>query len=254
MALQTGLPDAAVFERAGLAAWPGIEVEWDGDWVRRAAGGYTKRANSVQCLDPADDADVAARVAAAVEWFAARNLPPVFRMTPLAAPALSATLDRLGWRTIDASHQFAMVLTPGEADPRGRIHDVRDPAWLAIQQRLSGYDDGRQARLEALLGAMQVQACGVALLDAEGTPVASALMAIADGIVVTGNVVTAADQRRKGYGGAMMRTGHAWAYAAGARVAALNVQADNAGAQALYHGLGYRHQYNYHYRLPGTTP
>ena len=247
-----GLPDAAVFERAGLKAWPGIEVEWDGNWVRRAAGGYTKRANSVQCLDPADNADIDERIAAAVDWFTARALPPVFRMTPLAAPALSATLDRLGWQTIDASHQFAMVLDPVEADPRGKIYPVRDPAWLAIQQRLTGYDDARQAKLEALLGAMQVDACGVALFDAAGVPVASALMAIADGIVVTGNVVTAPDQRRKGYGAAMMRTGHAWARGAGARIAALNVQADNLGAQALYRGLGYSHQYDYHYRLPGT--
>jgi len=246
------LPDAAVFERAGLAAWPGIEVEWDGHWVRRASGGYTKRANSVQCLDPADDGDVDARIAAAVAWFASRDLPPVFRMTPLAGPDLSAALDRLGWRTIDASHQFAMVLAPVEADPRGRIFALRDPAWLAIQQQLSGYDNDRQARLEALLAAMQVDACGVALFDAAGVPVASALMAIADGIVVAGNVVTAADQRRKGYAAAMMATGHAWAHAAGARFAALNVQADNVGAQALYRRLGYTRQYDYHYRLPGA--
>jgi len=247
------LPDAAVFERAGLDAWPGIEVEWDGRWVRRAAGGYTKRANSVQCLDRADEADLEARIAAAVGWFAARGLPPVFRMTPLAGPALSAALDRLGWRTIDASHQFAMPLEPVEPDPRGRTYDVRDPAWLAIQKQLAGYDDARQAGLEALLGAMRVPACGIALFDGQGAPVASALMAIAEAIVVTGNVVTAPAQRRKGYGAAMMRTGHAWAYQAGARIAALNVQADNAGAQALYRGLGYSHQYDYHYRLPGTA-
>lgn len=247
------LPGAAVFERAGLDTWPGIEVEWDGDWVRRATGGYTKRANSVQCLNAADDGDVEARVAAAVAWFNARNLPPVFRMTPLAGPALSATLERLGWRTIDASHQFAMPLGPTAPDPRGRIFAVRDPVWLAIAQQLSGYDDARQARLEALLAVIQVEACGVAVFDAAGLPVASALMAIADGIVVTGNVVTAAAQRRKGYGAAMMATGHAWAHAAGATIAALNVQADNAGAQALYRGLGYTHQYDYHYRLAGTT-
>lgn len=247
------LPDAVVFERAGLRAWPGIEVEWDGQWVRRASGGYTKRANSVQCLDPVDDGDVEARIAAAVAWFAARNLPPVFRMTPLAGPSLAAALDRLGWQNIDASYQFAMPLGPVEADARGRIFAVRDPAWLALQQKLSGYDDMRRAKLEALLAALQVEACGVALFDAAGVPVASALMAIADGIVVTGNVVTAADQRRKGYGAAMMATGHAWAHAAGARVAALNVQADNIGAQALYRGLGYSRQYDYHYRLPGNA-
>jgi len=247
-----GLPDAAVFERSGLAAWPGIEVDWDGGWVRRAAGGYTKRANSVQCLEPTDDSDVEARIAAAVAWFTARGLPPVFRMTPLAGPDLGAALDRLGWRSIDASHQFAMALDPVEADPRGRIYDVRDPAFLAVQQRLSGYSDERLGKLDALLAAMTVEACGVVLQDDDGAPVATALMAIADGIVVTGNVVTDASRRRQGHAGALMRTGHAWAHAAGARIAALNVQADNAGAQALYRGLGYARQYDYHYRVPGT--
>lgn len=88
------LPDAATFERAGIDAWPGIEVDWDGGWARRAAGGYARRANSVRCLDPVDGGDVEARIAAAVDWLARRRLPPVFRMTPLASPTLAAALDR----------------------------------------------------------------------------------------------------------------------------------------------------------------
>ncbi len=48
----------------------------------------------------------------------------------------------------------------------------------------------------------------------------------------------------------MMRTGLAWAKAQGATVAALNVQADNAAGMALYASLGYRHQYDYTYRIP----
>ena len=246
------LPGAETFERAGLAAWPGIEVDWDGGWVRRAANGYTKRANSVQCLDPADDGSVEARIANAVDCFTRRDLPPVFRMTPLAGPGLAAALDELGWRSIDASYQYAMPLEAGEADPRGRIFEVRDPVFLAVQKRLAAYSDDRLGKLDALLAAMQGPTCGVVLYDADGAPAATALMAIADGIVVTGNVVTDPGKRRQGHAAAMMRTGHAWAHAAGARIAALNVQADNRGAQALYQSLGYAHQYDYHYRVPGT--
>ena len=66
-------------------------------------------------------------------------------------------------------------------------------------------------------------ACGIVLRNAEGDPVATALMAIADGIVITGNVITDPTQRRKGHGAAMMRSGLAWAHGAGATVAALNV-------------------------------
>jgi N-acetylglutamate synthase len=245
------LPSAAVFERSGLKAWPGIEVDWDGAWVRRATNGYTKRANSVQCLDPDDDDNAEERLHAAVDWFGKRGLPAVCRITPLTGPGILEVLDDQGWRSFDASHQFAMPLVAGEGDPRGQTFEVLDPDYLAIHQQLSGYSDARQAGLEGLLSALTVTARGIVLRNDAGEPVASALMAITDEIVITGNVITAPNQRRKGYAAAMMRTGHAWAFGAGARVAALNVQADNFDAQALYRGLGYAYQYDYHYRLPG---
>ncbi|WP_171015707.1 GNAT family N-acetyltransferase [Devosia sp. FKR38] len=244
------LPNAEGLERSGLAAWPGIEVEWDGAWVRRSANGYTKRANSVQCLDPADDANASARILAAADWYVARGLTPVFRVTPLTGPQTLAALDGLGWRAYDHSHVFAMPLDAVAADPRGADYDAFDPAFLAVQRQLAGYGDSQMAGLTALLAALATPARGIVLSDGAGTPVASAIMTLADGIVVAGNVVTDPSQRRKGYGAAMMRTGLAWGHGADARYAMLNVQADNAGAQALYRGLGYVHQYDYHYCSP----
>jgi ribosomal protein S18 acetylase RimI-like enzyme len=247
------LPGADVVERAGLKAWPGIEVEWDGGWVRRAANGYTQRANSVQCLDPSDEFNAAERIEAGRSWFDARGIRPTFRVTPLAGPGVIAALDEAGWASIDHSHLFAMELGEVAADPRGEIFGLLDPEFLATSQRLQGYDDERLGKLRALLGVVEVPGCGVVLYSADGEPVASSLMAVADGIVVTGNVVTDQTQRRKGYGAAMMRTGLAWAKEMGARIAALNVAADNPAGQALYRSLGYCHQYDYVYRIPGTT-
>lgn len=243
------LPDVTAFERAGLDAWPGIEVDWDGHWVRRSANGYTKRANSAQCFDPADDDDVEVRIARAVDWLGARGLPPVFRMTPLAGPALHRRLDALGWERIDHSHLFAMRIAGFRPDERVRTYAPLDPDFLAIARRLQDYSASQMAGLESLLTALRVPARATVLF-ADGVPVASAIHAVADGMVITGNVVTAADQRRKGYGAAMMRSGLAWAEQNGATIAALNVAADNAGGQALYRALGYERQYDYHYRRP----
>jgi GNAT superfamily N-acetyltransferase len=245
------LPGADVFERSGLKAWPGIEVEWDGAWVRRAANGYTQRANSVQSLDPADDADAPARIAASRAWFETRGLRPIFRVTPLTGPKTVAALDEQGWAEVDASHLFAMELGTVAADPRGEVYDLLDPKFLVVQQQLRNYPDERLERLKALLGVVAVPACGIVQYSPEGAPVATALMAIADGIVITGNVITDRTQRRKGYAAGMMRTGLAWAKQAGAGIAALNVAADNPGGQALYAALGYRRQYDYTYRIPG---
>ncbi len=246
------LPGADVFERAGLKAWPGIEVEYDGNWIRRAANGYTQRANSVQSLDPADEADAPARIAASRRWFEARGLTPVFRVTPLAGAAVVAALDAAGWATVDDSHLFAMELGSIEADARGRLYEPLDPDFLSVQQRLQHYSDDKLGRMRALLAAVTVPARGV-VLYAGGEPVASALMDVADGIVITGNVVTDPAQRRKGYAAAMMRTGLAWAREAGATIAALNVAADNPAGHALYRSLGYAHQYDYSYRVPAET-
>jgi GNAT superfamily N-acetyltransferase len=244
------LPDVGVFERAGLKAWPGIEVEWDGNWVRRAANGYTQRANSVQCFDIADDRDAEARLGAASAWFVARGIRPTFRVTPQAGPAIIAALDAAGWRQVDDSHLFAMELRSMEPDPRGQLYDLLDPTFLGVQKYLRGYSDEKLDKLRAVLEAVEGPGRGIVLYSPEGAPVASALMAIGEGIVVTGNVITDPTQRRKGYGAAMMRTGLAWAKSAGANLAALNVAADNPAAQALYAGLGYARQYDYAYRTP----
>ena len=246
------LPDIATFERAGLAAWPGIEVDWDGAWVRRAAGGYTKRANSLQCFDVSDGDNVEARLDAAQAWFAARELPVVVRMTPLASGALNAALDARGWATVDHSHLYAMPLGEHAPDPEGRLFELLDPEFLAAQQELRGYSDENVARLRALLAVMAVPATGVVVYR-DGQAVATGLMAIGEGIVVTGNVITDTTRRRQGLAAAMMRTGLAWAKEAGATVAALNVQADNPAAKALYGSLGYTYQYDYTYRIPSAA-
>jgi GNAT superfamily N-acetyltransferase len=246
------LPDTLTIEQAGLKAWPGIEVEWDGAWVRRAAGGYTKRANSLQCFDPDDGDDAAERLAAGVNWFNERGIPPVVRSTPLASARLNAALDAAGWATIDRSYLYAMPLGQHDPDPAGRLTDLLDPEFLAAQQALQGYSDSQLARMRALLAVVDVPAVGI-VIERDGVAVASGLMTIADGIVIASSVIADRTRRRQGLGSAMMRTGLAWARAQGATVAALNVQADNPAGQALYGSLGYTHQYDYTYRVPGQA-
>jgi ribosomal protein S18 acetylase RimI-like enzyme len=245
------LPSVEAFERAGLEAWPGIEVHWDGAWVRRAAGGYTKRANSTQCFDPDDFEDADVRVISASSWMVIRKIKPVFRITPLSSPELNATLDEAGWATIDASHLMAMELGEQEADAQARFLPVLDPQFLAAAQRLQAYDEVAMTGMKNLLAVLKVPAAGV-LLYRDGEAVASSIMTVADDIVITGNVVTDPGHRRQGLAGAMMRSGLSWARSEGAQYAALNVQADNTAAKALYEGLGYSHQYDYSYRIPGA--
>ena len=135
-----GLPEIRQIELAGLKAWPGIEVEHDGKWVRRAAGGYTKRANSVQCLDPTDDENAPARIAGSRRWFEARGLMPVFRVTPLAGRCLTESLDEMGWKAFDHSRVLVMALERRNIEPDARVEvlPTDDPKWLSAQRLLQG--------------------------------------------------------------------------------------------------------------------
>lgn len=246
------LPTPHQIETASLRAWPGIEVEWDGAWIRRAAGGYTKRANSLQCFEPADGADAERRLDNAVAWFGARGLRPAVRSTPLHSPTLEAALDARHWDTIDHSHLYAMPIGAPQPDVQGQAYPLLDAQFLAAQQSLLGYDDATLDSLKALLSVMDVPAAGI-VIHRDGMVVATGLMAVADGIVLTGNVITDPTRRRQGLAAAMMQTGLFWAKTqGGAHTAALNVQADNPAALALYTSLGYRRQYDYVYRVPGT--
>lgn len=239
------LPPPQEIEAAGLKAWPALETERDGSWVLRAANGYTKRANSVQSMNPADDENAAARLKYAADWLTARKLPAVFRVTPLTGRKTLQALDAAKWSTFDESMLLATELPRAPPpDSRTALLDIADPAFLAAQKALNGYDDETAGKLAAVLWTLAVPAAGV-VLSVGNRPVASALMAVADGIVVTGNVITDPAERRNGYARAMMQSGLAWAHSQGARVAALNMLAANAAASALYQGLGYRYVYDY---------
>ncbi|HEV7275537.1 MAG TPA: GNAT family N-acetyltransferase [Devosiaceae bacterium] len=240
-------------ERAGLLAWPGLDVEHDGSWIRRAANGHTKRANSAQSLDPADDRNAAARLTTSRRWFEVRGLEPVFRVTPLAGHGVVAALEAAGWRAFDHSHVMAMELPAAVPAPQVEAATPTSAAFLDAQQMLQGYDPATLDKLKALVGVFEVPAMGFIARAEDGRPLASALMAVANGIVITGNVITAGSERRRGHAGAVVRTGFAWAATEGARVASLNVQADNGAGRAFYGSLGYERQYGYCYYRPGRS-
>lgn len=245
------LPDALALELAGMKAWPGIHMSQSGSWVLRAANGYTKRANSLQPLDPADDDDLETRIAHARDWYAARGLPPIFRMTPLASPRLALTLDAAGWTVVERSCALAMAMPDVAPDRHGECLEPFGERFLHTQRTMWGYSEEKMQKLVALMRAVAVPMVGVVVFSANNVAVATSLWAVADGIAVTGNVVTDAAQRRRGFGGAMMRTGLTWAKAKGATTAALNVVADNVAGRGLYAGLGYVRLFDYVYRYPG---
>ncbi len=243
------LPSVSDIEQAGLRAWPAIDTASDGQWVLRAAGGYTKRANSVQSLEVGDDGDATARLERAARWYRDRRLPPIFRVTPLAGPAILAALGE-HWVALDRSLVLAMDMGPQSftADENTATYSVTSSDWLNAQRQLQRYDEATVERLKRIVERIRAPVRGLVHYGEDAIPSASAVMMVVNGLVYTGNVVTAASQRRRGYARRLMLSGLAWARQAGGRRAAINVLANNAPAIALYEGLGYVRHYEYHYR------
>ncbi|MEO8882971.1 MAG: GNAT family N-acetyltransferase, partial [Devosia sp.] len=192
----------ARIEAATLTAWPAITTAMDGMWLARFARGYTKRSNSMQCLDPADDGDAAARLQRLTDLYPLNSLDPVFRVTPLAGPGVVAALDADGWGTpFDETRVLEMPLGAVPDVPDGvEVLDGTDRKWVRSFVNLANLDRGPAEIFAIILNLIACRNAGIFIRDARGEPVAAALAVNASGIGVYHNVLVRPDARGKGFG------------------------------------------------------
>ena len=89
-------------EELAFAGWPALETRDTAGWRLRLSGGYTKRANSINALG--QDAEVDDTTLDGLEAaYRERGQRPVWRLTPLAPPAMADLLARRGHRPIERS-------------------------------------------------------------------------------------------------------------------------------------------------------
>jgi ribosomal protein S18 acetylase RimI-like enzyme len=255
-------------ERRALRGWPATESEPLGDWVLRAAGGFTARANSVLAVGspglPLDEALVVV-----TDFYAARGLPP-WAQVVVGSDGHRALADR-GWvharpGEADTEFQVASVARVARAlratspsrraaEPApcsGEVSPGRPPgpvvtstatdAWLA--------DDDPALR-------DRVAACGVLEGPAEvafvtlGDPaVAKGRVSLHDDWAGITDVWVAPDHRRRGLALEVMRELVGWAAERGATTAYLQARGDNPAALDLYDRLGFVTHHTYRYLTP----
>ncbi|MFJ3198464.1 GNAT family N-acetyltransferase [Streptomyces griseoviridis] len=250
--------------RVSSRAWRPVESERLGGWELRAAAGFTRRANSVLPLgDPGLPLDEA--LAAVRRWYARRGLPAYVQTATGAEgtqEALCAELERRGWAREVSAELWTGALAP-VADRAGsagvELSRTADAAWLARYQR-KGVGE---VALRVLGSGPSVWFATVPGEEASGQDVPGAPAAIGR-CVVDGRwasfaaVEVAPERRRQGLAGAVMAALAGRALDEGASAAWLQVETDNAGARALYAGMGFAaHHAYHHYREPdadGTGP
>jgi ribosomal protein S18 acetylase RimI-like enzyme len=246
---------AQELERLMVDGWRPLELEQLGDWLLRASGGFTRRANSALPLgDPGCALPEA--VAAVEHWYDVRGLPRRLQL-PLDGTdgPLAAELVVRGWRHEIDVHVMTAELGPvlrssPDADTDVHVDDSPDDDWLALYRSQSGPlpDAGPREIL------VNHPTAGFASVrdDAGCQAIARATV---DGRWAGLFAVEVSTARRgRGLGKAVSVGALRWAARRGARRAYLQVAQGNAAALALYEALGFSIHHDYaHYDLPESA-
>lgn len=243
-------------ERRAVRAWPAAVVAPLGDWLLRAAGGYSARANSVLAAGspglpfPAAEAQVR-------DFYADQGLPACAQV--VVDSAEQRAFEDAGWVSArpgeaDTVFQIASVaqasrraraLLP-DGPPEVSVSASAGPGWLADDPRTLEHGDGATAVLEG--------------------PTEVGFAAVGDPVVAKGRIALCAPDapdwagvsnvwvdpahRRRGLAVVLMDRLLGWAGERGATTAFLQVRGDNPPALALYERLGFVAHHEYRYLAP----
>lgn len=243
------LPQVRAIEERAFNAWPALQTLLVDGWIMRFADGYTKRANSINAWQPA--ISMAALLPHAASLYAARRLPIIVRVTPLADPEADPHLASLGFARIDETIVMSKVLPPVSAQMRDdgvSIEMSLTPDWANGFADANAVSTRNRAVHDRML-ALVPPPVAFARMSREGEALAWGLAVVERGSVGLFDIVTLAGARRQGAARRLVTALLAWASDRGARNAYLQVVAQNAPAIALYRQLGFAVAYRYHYRI-----
>ncbi len=236
-------------EAVSFRAFPCGSTWYDGTWaVRLTAALPARRLNSVNPLDPSDHYELETRVERAHHHFSGFGRRAVFRLSPLAPVELVGLLARTGWRSEDRSVVMLLALEQLDFDNVLDQVPLRDTglwvdAMLALTQKPA---DAKPGYCETIANTDPLT--GLFLhSDGDGTPKAAARCVVDRDLAGIFDVVTAAAERGRGHGRAIVLNALKWARHHGATHAWLQVETENRPAVSLYHRLGFGDVYHYSY-------
>ena len=250
----------ADLEQAAAPGWRACEEERLGDWLLRAAEGFTGRANSALAAGH-PGLPLAAAIGKVCSWYAEQGLPPMIAVPyPLGQPSandLDRTLADLGWTlraeaaTVMTASARTVAAQTGAAQTRAappavQIDAEPDAAWQA-RYRYRGQELPPVAI--KLLTSAPWQAFASVRSEAEGETIAIGRVAVAGGWAGLTAVEVDPRFRRQGLGAAVTCALAAAAASRGVDDIYLQVTDENAGARALYRRLGFADHHGYHYRV-----
>jgi N-acetylglutamate synthase len=244
-------------ERRALESWPAVESVPLGDWVLRASGGFSSRANSVLAVgDPGLPVAEALDVAGA--FYAARELPAWAQV--VVGSQGHAALEDAGWvlarpgeadtvfelASVARAVRLARSLLPSEPRLVERGTAVTS-AWLADDARARSYPNEARSVPERPAHVLFATVTGP-----DGAVVAKGRAGSGpdgDWVGIT-DVWVDPRARRQGLGVLVVHGLLEWAAELGAGTAYLQVRGDNPAGLALYERLGFLAHHAYRYLTP----
>ena len=243
-------------EHAAAPGWQAPDEDMLGDWLLRAANGFTGRANSALAAgDPGMPLGEAIEVVA--RWYAERGLPAMIAVPyPAGQPQrseLDQILDGLGW-PVRADAAMVMTATTesvaryaGAAAADVALDAAPDAGWLA-QYHYRGQELPPIG--VRLLTSAPWQAFGS--VRADGQTIAIGRVAASGDWAGLTAIEVDSRHRRRGLGTAMTAALASHAAARGISSLFLQITDENAAARSLYRQLGFADHHGYHYRVsPG---
>lgn len=226
-------------ERVASATWPAKEIENLGDWLLRATGKFTKRANSVLALgNPGVDLDEALQ--RITHFYTSRGLSPVIHVALPTYAELDEKLAERGWQ--GEVHAQVMVtdiepdLTNESSFHGWEINDSPSKEWFALQS-----DEG----VEEIVTAVPAHYVGLRI---DGELIAVGRTASNNGWTTLTRLYVQEAWRGRGIGRDLIKQLLFIAKDEGISKAFLQVDSKNTSAIRLYEGLGFRVHHTYMYR------
>ncbi len=227
-------------ERAASATWPATEQVPLGDWLLRATGKFTMRANSVLALgEPHIEMDEA--INKVVAFYKERNLVPTFHITLPIQVELDALLESKGWTEKIIVHVMVADIAVGELAHKvtGTWELSSEPSdeWIHLQK-----DEGVREIMERYPAIYAGLRIGDEL-------VAAGRAAVFKEWTVLTRLYVRPDFRGQGLSKDLVTLLLNESIKDGATKALLQVDSKNATAIALYKKMGFTLHHAYKYRL-----
>ena len=230
--------NARDIELATIRTWPAAVTEQRNGWFYLASGGVTGRVNAAWPLAWTGN-DLDAAISDVEAWYAARNLPPRFKLTDdaIAPMDLAEALEHRGYASVTPTLVMTAPITPREASHDVKLSPKMPQSFDGVIRETSKTDSEYDERHSIAVRAPNPAA--FATVERDNRVAAIGMTAAAGDLTGIFLMRTAPHARRQGSArqilNALLARAHEW----GVTTAFLQVEADNEPAIALYESEGF---------------